>query len=317
VAANRTDDVVESGAEKLSPIKLGHEIISFLENCSIEATPHERDRVEKFPTYLDVGSTVYVAHPPKLSIDDVVDMAKRLMQVGYSPVPHIVARKIEDRKQLDSALGKLAGAGIDRLLVVAGDPAAPAGEFSDSLAVLRTGLITHHGFRQVAIAGHPESSRAIGPTVLRQALLDKCAFAARSKLDMYVVTQFGFDPDLVFAWEKHTATDNVSLPVRVGMAGRVPFRQLVRYAMRCGVGTSLKTVVGMTSAMTHLAHLPGPDELVTAFARYRAANPASRLIGAHLFAFGGLESSARWLSAVQAGRFTLNQESTGFELWPE
>ncbi len=309
--------MVESGAEKLSPIKLGHEIISFLENCSIEATPHERDRVEDFPTYLDVGSTVYVAHPPRLSIDDVVDMAKRLMQAGYSPVPHIVARKIEDRKQLDSALGELAEAGIDRLLVVAGDPAEPAGEFSDSLAILRTGLVTHHGFRQVAIAGHPEGSRAIGPTALRQALLDKCAFAVQSKLDMYVVTQFGFDPDLVFAWETHTATDNVSLPVRVGMAGRVPFRQLVRYAMRCGVGTSLKTVVGMTSAMTHLAHLPGPDELVTAFARYRAANPASRLIGAHLFAFGGLEPSARWLNAVQAGRFTLNEKSTGFELWPE
>ncbi len=44
---------------------------------------------------------------------------------------------------------------------------------------------------------------------------------------------------------------------------------------------------------------------------------ASRLVGAHLFAFGGLEPSARWLSAVQAGRFTLNQENTGFELWPE
>ena len=60
-----------------------------------------------------------------------------------------------------------------------------------------------------------------------------------------------------------------------------------------------------------------PDELVTAFARYRAANPASRLVGAHLFAFGGLEPSARWLNAVQAGRFTLNEKSTGFELWPE
>ncbi len=48
-----------------------------------------------------------------------------------------------------------------------------------------------------------------------------------------------------------------------------------------------------------------------------AANPASRLIGVHLFALGGLESSARWLNAVQAGRFTLNEESTGVELWPE
>ena len=309
--------MVESGAEKLSPIKLSHEIIAFLENCSIEATPHERDRVEKFPTFLDAGSTVYVAHPPKVTIGEVVDMAKRLMQAGYLPVPHIVARKIEDRKQLDTALGDLAEAGIDRLLLVAGDPGEPAGDFSDSLAILRTGLVTHHGFRQVAIAGHPEGNRAVGPTVLRQALVDKCDFAVRSNLDMYIVTQFGFDPDLVIAWERRTENDNVRLPVRVGMAGRVPFRQLVRYAMRCGVGTSLKTVIGMTSAMPHLAHLPGPDELVTAFARHRASNPASRLVGAHLFAFGGLEPSARWLNAVQAGRFTLNEESTGFELWPE
>jgi len=317
MAETGTVEVVESGADKLSPIKLSHEIIAFLENCSIEATPHERDRVEKFPTFLDAGSTVYVAHPPKVTIGEVVDMAKCLMQAGYLPVPHIVARKIEDRGQLDTTLGKLADAGIDRLLVVAGDPAEPAGEFSDSLAILRTGLVTHHGFHQVAIAGHPEGNRAVGPTALRQALLDKCTFAVQSKLDMYIVTQFGFDPDLVIAWERRTATDNVSLPVRVGMAGRAPFRQLIRYAMRCGVGTSLKTVIGMTSAMTHLAHLPGPDELVTTFARYRAANSASRLVGAHLFAFGGLEPSARWLNAVQAGRFTLNEESTGFNLWPE
>jgi len=48
-----------------------------------------------------------------------------------------------------------------------------------------------------------------------------------------------------------------------------------------------------------------------------AANPASRPIGGHLFAFGGLGSSARWRNAVKTGRFTLNEESTGFELWPE
>lgn len=317
MAETGTIEVAESAADKLSPIKLSHEIIAFLDDCSIEATPHERNRVEIFPTFLDTGATVYVAHPPKVTVGEVVDMAKHLVQAGYLAVPHIVARKIEDREQLDTTLGNLAEAGIDRLLVVAGDPAEPAGEFSDSLAVLRTGLVAQHGFRQVAIAGHPEGNRAIGPTALRQALLEKCTFAVQSNLDMYIVTQFGFDPDLVFAWETRTAKDNVSLPVRVGMAGRVPFRQLVRYAMRCGVGTSLKTVVGMTSAMTHLAHLPGPDELVTAFARYRAANPASRLVGAHLFAFGGLESSARWLNAVKAGRFTLNGQSTGFDLWPE
>ncbi len=48
-----------------------------------------------------------------------------------------------------------------------------------------------------------------------------------------------------------------------------------------------------------------------------AANPASRLIGVHLFAFCGLESSARRLKVVQTGRFTLNEDSPGFELWPK
>ena len=43
----------------------------------------------------------------------------------------------------------------------------------------------------------------------------------------------------------------------------------------------------------------------------------SRLVQAHLFAFGGPEQTARWREAVIAGRFTPNDRATGFEIWPE
>jgi hypothetical protein len=54
--------------------------------------------------------------------------------------------------------------------------------------------------------------------------------------------------------------------------------------------------------------------LVTIFARHRAENPATRLIGPHFFAFGGVVKTANWANAVRAGQFTVNRQETGFDL---
>ena len=66
-----------------------------------------------------------------------------------------------------------------------------------------------------------------------------------------------------------------------------------------------------------LARLSYPDALITALARHRAAEPASRIERLHFYPFGGLARTARWLEGVRAGAFTLHADGLGFTVDPQ
>ena len=285
--------------------QLKEAVIDFLDDCSIEATPHGLSELDRYPQLLSPGTTVYVAHPPNATIDEVIGLAERLETMGYRAVPHLAVRRVESQAQLGDSLARLQSAGIDRALLIAGDSRQPAGPYDNTMQVLETGLLPLHGINTVGIAGHPEGSRVVGPTMLRRALLDKAQFAADTGMQMYVVTQFGFNPSAVTAWERATASDGVTLPIHVGMVGMAPLRQLMRYAVRCGVSASARLLLGRASALSKHARLAAVDELVVEFARYRLSNPDSRMVRTHFYAFGGVERTARWLKSVRSGRFDI------------
>jgi methylenetetrahydrofolate reductase (NADPH) len=286
----------------------------FLEGYSIEATPHDAANLKDFPNALAPGARVYVAHPPGMSIDDVADFCEKLRNVGFVPVPHIIARKVETRDQLARALARLAKADIDHALCIAGDIGVENGAFDSSLEVLQTGLLQENGFRHIGIAGHPEGSKAIGDERARQALLDKVAFVKDAPFKTYIVTQFGFDPSAFTDWDVETTKMGIDLPIHVGMAGPASIRQLVRFAAMCGVGASARMLMTRTGATANLLRKQSPDDLITSFARYRLAHPDSKLVGGHFFAFGGVTKAAEWANKVVAGEFEFNSDSTGFKV---
>ena len=279
---------------------------------SIEATPHDAKNAAELPNLLKPGTTIYVAHPPGVAIDAVVEFSGQLKAQGFVPVPHIIARKLESRDQLDRALGMCEELGVDEALAIAGDIAVPNNAFESSLEVLETGLFSRYGFREIGVAAHPEGSKAIGEKRVAEALAGKVAFAKAANFKMRFVTQFGFDPDAVTAWEATTSAAGITLPIHVGMAGPASLRQLAKFAMMCGIGSSARMLMTRTGAMADLLRTQAPDELITHFARHRAANPGSRLTRAHFFAFGGVLKTARWVNAVVAGNFELDREANGF-----
>ena len=287
-------------------------IREFLSGYSIEATPHDAPKIREFPDELSAGTRVYVAHPPGMSIDDVVDFCEKLRNIGLVPVPHIIARKVETKDQLARALARLQKADIDHALCIAGDISVENGEYDSSLEVLQSGLLQEHGFKHVGIAGHPEGSKAIGDERARQFLLDKVAFVADAPFKTYIVTQFGFDPSAFTDWDAETSKMSIELPIHVGMAGPASIRQLVRFAAMCGVGASARMLMTRTGATANLLRKQSPDDLITAFARYNLENPSSKLVGGHFFAFGGVVKAAAWANKVVAGQFELNADSTGF-----
>jgi methylenetetrahydrofolate reductase (NADPH) len=68
---------------------------------------------------------------------------------------------------------------------------------------------------------------------------------------------------------------------------------LVKYAMRCGVGNSLRALKTQATRIGALLGDTGPDQVVSDLA---AANLApSNVAGLHFFPFGGVAKTGTWL----------------------
>ena len=148
--------------------------------------------------------------------------------------------------------------------------------------------------------------------MLWRALHDKQVLARRAGIELYVVTQFGFDPAAIVGWEQCLPEHGISLPVRVGMAGPASLSQLITYAMQCGVGASIRGALRSMNAMRNVAGLvTSPDQMITNIAR-DAASRTTHIAGVHFYAFGGALATARWLRAVAAGCFELDPEGDAF-----
>lgn len=288
-------------------------IIDFVGAFSIETTPREAARIKDYRDHLAAGTTVYVAHVPGSSYDNVIALCKRLRREGFEPVPHVTARSITHRERLDESLRRLtAEAGVAQVLIIGGDYRSPVGPFDGTLDVLATGLFERHGIRRIGIAAHPEGSRVIGGAVLRDALLRKNEYARTSAAEFYVVTQFGFDAGAVVAWERSVRGSANTLPIRVGVAGLANLRTLIRHAIGCGIGPSMRALTQRASGLAHVVAMPTPSELVAALAEVRAVDAASDIRGLHFFPFGSLVRTSLWLKAIAEGRFHLT--AGGFEV---
>lgn len=285
----------------------------FAADYSIEATTHDEAKFDEITAELASGTRVYIAHVPGTPIDDVVGLALRFKAAGFTPVPHIIARKLSSGGQLESALARLSKGGVDQALCIAGDIALDDNAFDSSLEVLQTGLFGDYGFREVGVAAHPEGSAAIGEARVAQALAGKVEFAKTAPFRLRFVTQFGFDAGAFIDWEARTSMQGIDLPIHVGLAGPASLKQLARFAVVCGVGASARMLKTRTAATASLLKSKAPDDLVVDFAQHQAANPDTRIKSPHIFAFGGVAKSARWINAVRDGRIRLNKREDGFE----
>ena len=290
-------------------------VSDFLSAASIETTPVEAAKIADYRDHLRPGTVVYIAHIPGSVYDGIIDLAKRLQDEGFRPVPHLAVRSLTHRERLDEYLARLNGeAGVDQILLVAGDHRNPVGPFESTLDVLETGSFERHGIRKIGVAGHPEGNRALGRSVLRDALARKNAYAARSAAEFYIVTQFGFDASAIVAWERSVRKDANVLPIHVGVPGLASVRTLIKYALGCGIGPSMRLLTQKTSSMANVIAIPTPDQMIAALAEHRAAEPECAIAGIHFFPFGGLPRTSRWLHAILDGKFTFHEGGARFDV---
>jgi 5,10-methylenetetrahydrofolate reductase len=101
--------------------ELRRRIVELADTASLELIAGEEAPVGALAAELSPGTTVYVAHPPKATLEDVVRTSLAIEAARLRACPHLVARRIESHDALQSACERLAGVGVDRALVIAGD----------------------------------------------------------------------------------------------------------------------------------------------------------------------------------------------------
>ncbi len=270
-------------------------------NCSIELSPRDELAGDALRGLLASGTAVFVNHPSSVTHHDIVGACTRLHRAGFVPVPHVAARRLASFTQANDFLQRAAvEAGVERILLIGGDD-SPAGPFRAALDLLATGVVERNGIGQVAFGGYPEGHPAIDTNTLDAALSAKVALARQSGLAVSLVTQFGFEAEPILRWIAAVRGQGIDCPVHIGIAGPASVATLAKFAIRCGIGASLRALARGHTAFARIMVEAGPDALIgDLVAGERADAP---IAGLHVFTFGGVRRTAAWIrSAGHQGR---------------
>ena len=272
-----------------------------LRDHSIELNPREPKAIAAAPGRLDPGTEVFLTWVPGSDAMDSVAPASSLRRAGLVPVPHIAARQLESASELERLAARLvAEAGVDRVLIVGGDRDRPAGPFDSSLAVIQSELLQKAGILRIAIGGFPEGNPNISNAVLEEALAAKVNFARAAGLRLSIVTQFCFEAEPVVAWLRHVRSLGIDVPIRIGLAGPAGLVALMRYAVHCGVGNSLR-VLTEKPAFARLLIEKGPEPILQGIVSALSSPSPDTLPlgieGFHFFVFGGFNKTMDWIDS--------------------
>lgn len=270
---------------------------AFLQGFSIEVMPRTAEKVDSFREILPAGTRVYIAHIEGTPIEDMVATAKRVHAEGFPVMPHFPARIIHDKATLQDWVARYKGeADVKQALLLGGGVSTPAGDFDSSMQLMESGAFD--GFERLHIAGHPEGNRDIdtdgGDAVVMQALKWKQAFSERSDAQMAIATQFCFDAAPVIKWVDRLAAEGIKIPVHIGIAGPAKLQTLIKFAIACGVGPSLRVLQKRAMDVTKLLLPYEPTDVVAALAAHKAANPDFGIEAVHFFPLGGIKTNATW-----------------------
>lgn len=271
-------------------------IAELIRACSIELSPRDELAGEKLRDLLDAGTKVFVNSPPSAAYTDIVGAVARLQRAGFTAVPHVVARHLAGFTEATDFLRRLADeAGITQVLLLGGDTPRPVGPFDSALALLATGVVEHYGITSVAFAGYPEGHPQIDSGALHAALLAKLEIARRRGLATSLVTQFGFESGPIQRWIAARRAEGIACPIRIGLAGPATVATLAKYAVRCGIGASLRALSHGHAAIARILAEAKPDALIDALVA--GEDQAAPIDGLHIFTFGGARRTAAWRAA--------------------
>jgi methylenetetrahydrofolate reductase (NADPH) len=219
--------------------------------------------------------------------DHSLEVAGRFRELDHPVTVHVAARMVRDRAHLDALLAGMSDVGVDDLFLIGGDIKEQQGEYSSAVELLP--LIDEHPQRPytIGIAAYPEDHPFISDKEIEDALREKCRFAD------YVTTQMCFDPDALRDWVVRHRERGLTLPVVIGMPGKVKRKRLLAMSTQIGVGPSLRFLRKQRGLLSLLSRRSTADRLYDAFAPM-LDDPNLRLAGFNYYTFNQLVETWEW-----------------------
>jgi methylenetetrahydrofolate reductase (NADPH) len=115
-----------------------------------------------------------------------------------------------------------------------------------------------------------------------------------------VITQFCFEAAPIVSWVQNFRARRADVPVRIGLAGPAGLATLMKFALRCGIGNSIKALSLRGPAIARLLTEAGPDRVIRDLAHSATGRPELAIAGLHFFPFGGFARTAEWAQAMLA-----------------
>jgi len=273
---------------------------NMVDGYSLEMTAKELDGLREAAPLIRPKTQVAVTFLPGEEMEQRVQAAKLVRELGFEPIVHLSARRLTSKEELDNYLSRITTeAGVKRVFLIAGDPPEPEGPFEDSLQVIESGLLEKHGITIAGIGGHPEGHPNVSKDDLWVWMERKIAALRERGIVPLVVTQFAFDDDAIVEWVGEMRQRGIDVPVRLGVPGPAGIKRLLGFAARCGVGASASVMKKYGVSVTNLLGRAGPDKLVDSLNKKLNDGEHGR-VRLHLYPFGALTASAEWVNEYDA-----------------
>jgi methylenetetrahydrofolate reductase (NADPH) len=269
-------------------------LAALLPSASVEISSRGHQVVQLRDHFAE-GTDVTITFLPGDHYRHNVETATALRRAGFNPVPHIAAREMVSRDALDDFLARAQGeAAVSRIVLIAGDVVAAKGPFKSTRDVCSSGLLEVHGITSVSLAGHPEGHPYLDLPHALNGLKAWCDWGRRTGTRVDVVTQFCFESAPILQWIGELDRAGIDLPVIIGLAGPATPATLTKFALRCGIGNSMRALRAQIGRFGRLLTDTGPDDVVRGLRCAPVAATAS-IAGFHLFPFGGVRKAGDWL----------------------
>jgi methylenetetrahydrofolate reductase (NADPH) len=244
--------------------------------------------VTKVVDAVPTSVAVTVTASPSLGLERTLETALTLAAEGFSVVPHLAARMVSGRAELEQIVARLRSAGISTVFVPGGD-SDPVGDYKDALMMLEDLTALGGPFAEVGVAGYPESHPTIHDDLTIQSLWDKRRHAT------HVVSNLTFDPAVIKDWLRRLRLRGMVLPVLLGVPGPVDRTKLLGMATKIGVGDSTRFLAKQKGLITRLV-APGGFTGESFLTRCvpALADPEMNVTGLHVYTFNQVAETEAW-----------------------
>lgn len=282
--------------ERMTASQLDPDAIKQLaRECSIEINVQDVRDLEASRALLPSGKKIYISHLPKQTWRQTLDACGAVSAAGFDPIPHIPVRLLDNERTLDRFLADAtANAGVREVLLIAGDYPHPNGPYATVADVLRTGKLGEHGLNRVSLAGHPEGHPKVALDEIRRAEREKAQLAVSLGLETTLLTQFFFEAPPFIEWARELRSSVEGVRLVGGLSGPASIATLFRYAVRCGVGPSIRALGARPTSLVKLIGDHGPEHVMRDLASARVGQPGL-FDGVHFFCFGGFLRTCEWV----------------------